>query len=71
MERFGEFDFFFFGDLEGDLDFFGEYDRRGLREREWDFFFGDLFFERDRFRFRDLRFLLGLFCFIRMNVILF
>lgn len=52
LERLGEADLFLFGDLEGDLDFFGEYDRRGLRER--DLRFGVLLLERDRLRLGDL-----------------
>ena len=52
LERLGEADLFLFGDLEGDLDFFGEYDRRGLRER--DLLFGVLLLERDRLRLGDL-----------------
>jgi len=67
LERLGEADRLLFGDLEGDLDFFGEYDRRGLREREWDFFLGDLLRERDRLRLRDPRPPPGLSCFTRMN----
>lgn len=55
LERLGEADLLLFGDLEGDLDFFGEYDRRGLREREWDFLLGDLLLERDRLRLSDPR----------------
>ena len=51
LERLGEADLLLLGDREGDLDFFGEYDRRGLRER--DFFLGDLLLERDLLRLRE------------------
>lgn len=65
FERLGEADLFLFGDREGDFDFLGEYDRRGLRER--DFLLGDRLLECDRLRLLEPPRPAALSCLTRIN----